>query len=181
MAKAKGKSAVVITVLSNPAVRRAVIKGATKAAGSAAAFAASRAEKSKAPAAATAPEQRETTVMPAPAATRTVSMGETVAVESIVTSVAKPLADRLAASSAGRSVLETINSISGQALGAAAPRRGGAAVAGFVGSILSGQGAQKPSPAGDQASVKFTPVKPPTTPPPPVPTMQWPPPRSSEG
>lgn len=180
MAKVKGKSAVVITVLSNPAVRRAVIKGATKAAGSAAAFAATRAEKSKAPAAGAmpSPAQPETTP-PGPAAGKTASLGETVAVESIVTSVAKPLADRLAASSNGRSVLQAINSISGQALGAA-PKRGGAAVAGFVGNILAGQGAHKPAQAEAQPAVKFTPVKPPSTPAPPVPTMQWPPPKSSD-
>ena len=60
----------------------------------------------------------QTIVVPKPKPTHPIA--EAAAVETIVGSVAtaaKPLAEKLAASDAGRSVLQAVNSISSQALG----------------------------------------------------------------
>ena len=188
MAKVKarrvGKGATVITLLSNPVIRRMVFKGATKAANSAAQFVAARREKAG-PAAPGPPAGTQTT--PAEPGTKPVkpaTPAEAAAMESIVgsvASVAKPVAERLAASAPGRSVLEAVNSISGQALGTSAPpRRAGASVASFVGGILANQGSQKAGPAPDQPAAKFTPIKPPSaSPAEPVKTMVWPPPKTT--
>lgn len=186
MAKAKvrsvGRGATVITLLSNPVIRRVVFKGATKAANSAAQFVAARREKAG-PAAPGSPAGSQTrpAAEPGTQPVKRATPAEAATVESIVGSVAsmaKPMAERLAASAPGRSVLEAVNSISGQALGTSAPpRRAGASVASFVGGILANQGSQKARPAPDQPAAKFTPIKPPSTPgSEPVKTMVWPPP-----
>ncbi len=149
-AKNVGKGATIITLLSNPVVRRAVITGATRAANSTAKFLAARSAKAGSTAGTPQPAAPESqaTVVPKPAA-KPASLTESAAVESIIgslASMAKPVAERLAASSAGRSVLEAVNSISGQVLGAAGPpKRAGASVSNFVGSILAGQSSQKPN------------------------------------
>lgn len=186
-AKSVGKGATLITLMSNPVVRRAVIKGANKAMVVGSNKLAARSEK-KASAAASSPMEGQTTVIPKPAS-KPASFGETAAIESIVTSVtsaARPYVDKLAASDAGRSVLQVVNSVTGQALGGAdsQPRRGGgAAVASFVGNILSGQGnsgsSPKPEAKGPGSDVTYTQVKPPaaTADSPAPKTIQWPPPK----
>ena len=186
MAKNVGKGATLITLMSNPVVRRAAIKGANKAIASASNYMAARAEK-KSVVPAKPPVEGQTTVIPKPAA-KPSSFAESAAVESIVDSVAsaaKPVIDRLASTDAGRSVLQAVNSITGQALGGVGsqPKRGGAAVASFVGNILSGQSGStpKPEPKGPGSDVKFTQVKPPpaTAETPAPKSMQWPPPKSN--
>lgn len=184
-----GKGATVITLLSNPVIRRAVIKGASKAATSAADFVAAKREKSGAAAVPqTAGSQPPTEAVPGAGSkpAKPASIAEAAALESIVgsvASVAQPVAERLASSGTGRSVLEAVHTISARALGAAAPpRRAGASVANFVGSVLAGQPASKAPDRPEPASVKFTPIKPPAAAAAePVETMQWPPPKSSNG
>jgi hypothetical protein len=191
MAKIKkvGKGATIITLLSNPMVRRVVIKGATKAANSASNYLAARTDK-KSPASpegpgpvpASAPPSGSTAAPKTPS--KPPSFSESAAVESIVASAAsaaKPVAEKLAASPAGRSVLQAVNSITGQVLGGTdSPKRAGGSVASFVGNIIASQGAaQKSEAKSEKPKVKFTPVKPPDTSPPPVETMQWPPPKSN--
>jgi hypothetical protein len=186
-AKNVGKGATLITLMSNPVVRRAVVKGANKAVTAVSNKMAERSEK-KSP-----PVEGQTTVLPkGPSQSGPVkpaSFAETAAVESIVTSVAsaaKPFVDKIASTDAGRSVLQAVNSVTGQALGGvqSPPKRGGAAVASFVGNIISGQGnasSPKPEPKGPGSNVTFTQVKPPaaTAETPAPKTMQWPPPRSN--
>ncbi len=185
-AKGVGKGATLITLMSNPVVRRAVIKGANKAITVGSNKMAARSEK-KASAAVPPPVEGQTTVIPKPSS-KPASLGESAAVESIVSSVAsaaKPYVDKLAASDAGRSVLQVVNSVTGQALGGvpAQPRRGAASVASFVGNIISGQtnsgSSPKPEPKGPGSDVTFTQVKPPaaTADTPAPKTIQWPPPK----
>lgn len=191
-----GKGATLITLMSNPIVRRAVIRGANKVITS---VSNKMAERSETKAAAGAPPPvGQTTVIPKPVPPKTVppktvgtptSFAESAAVETIVSSVAsvaKPYVDKLAESDAGRSVLQVVNSVTGQALGGvpSQPKSGAASVASFVGNIISGQvskPAPKPEPKGPGAEVKFTQVKPPPasaeTPAPKA--MQWPPPKSN--
>lgn len=186
-AKNVGKGATLITLMSNPVVRRAVIKGANKVIEVGSNKLAARSEK-KASASAPPPVEGQTTVIPKPASPKPASFAESAAVESIastVASAAKPYVDKLAASDAGRSVLQVVNSVTGQALGGVSgqPKRGGAAVASFVGNIISGQvssPAPKPEPKGPGADVTFTQVKPPaaTAETPAPKAMQWPPPKS---
>lgn len=185
-AKNVGKGATLITLMSNPIVRRAVIKGANKAVTTVSNRMAERSEK-KSP-----PVEGQTTVIPKPAAgpakpAKPASFAESAAVESIVSSVAsaaKPYVEKLASSDAGRSVLQVVNSVTGQALGGpeSQPKRGGASVASFVGSIISGQAnssSPKPAPKGPGSDVTFTQVKPPaaTADTPAPKTIQWPPPK----
>jgi hypothetical protein len=190
-AKNVGKGATLITLMSNPIVRRAVIKGANKVVEVGSNKMAARSEK-KAVAASPPPVEGQTTVIPkAPAKpAKPASFAESAAVESIVASVAsaaKPYVDKLASSDAGRSVLQVVNSVTGQALGGveSQPKRGGAAsVASFVGNIISGQvssPAPKPVAKGPGSDVTFTQVKPPaaTAETPAPKTMQWPPPKSN--
>jgi hypothetical protein len=194
-AKSVGKGATLITLLSNPIVRRAVIKGANKVIEVGSNKMAARSEK-KSPAS-PEPVEGQTTVIPKPAAqpakpAKPASFAESAAVETIVTSVAtaaKPYVEKLASSDAGRSVLQVVNSVTGQALGGAPaqPKRSGASsVASFVGNIISGQvssPAPKPAPKGPGSDVTFTQVKPPaaTADTPAPKTMQWPPPPKSNG
>ncbi|CAN5845830.1 hypothetical protein BH23ACT12_BH23ACT12_16590 [soil metagenome] len=183
-AKSVGKGATLITLMSNPVVRRAAIRGANKAITVGSNKLAARSQKKASDAAPPPVEGQTTVVIP-----KRASFGETAAVESIVSSVAsaaKPYVDKLAASDAGRSVLQVVNSVTGQALGGveSQPRRGGAAVAGFVGNIISGQGnssSSKPEPKGPGSDVTFSQVKPPaaTTDTPAPKTIQWPPPTAS--
>jgi len=190
-AKNVGKGATLITLMSNPMVRRAVLKGANKVITTVSNKMAARSETKFA--ASSPPPVGQTTVIPKPAppkpATKPASFAESAAVETIVSSVAsaaKPYVDKLASSDAGRSVLQVVNSVTGQALGgvSAQPKRGAASVASFVGNIISGQvssPAPKPEPKGPGADVKFTQVKPPSATaeaPAPKP-MQWPPPKSN--
>lgn len=180
-----GRGATIITLLSNPMVRRAVLKGATRVANSASSYIAARTEKKSPP-----PEQPASFVpekaVASKAPAKPSSLAETAAVETIVGSVAsaaKPVAERLASTSAGRSVLQAVNSITGQALGSAdGPKRAGGSMATFVGNILANQATTpKSQPASDKPAVKFRPVTPPSTPPvEPVETMVWPP-KSSNG
>lgn len=191
MAKIKkvGKGATIITLLGNPMVRRMVIKGATKAANSASIYIANRNEKKTPPPEPATPGSPSASAAQAPTTpnktpSKPSSFSETAAVESIVASAAsaaKPVAEKLAASPAGRSVLQAVNSISGQVLGGTdSAKRPGGSVASFVGNIIASQGAaQKSEAKSEQPKVKFTPVKPPDTSPPPVETMQWPPPKSN--
>lgn len=186
-AKGVGKGATLITLMSNPVVRRAVVKGANKAITVGSTKMAARSEK-KASSAAPPPVEGQTTVIPKPVP-KPASLGESAAVESIVSSVAsaaKPYVDKLAASDAGRSVLQVVNSVTGQALGGvpAQPKRGAASVASFVGNIISGQvttPAPKPDAKGPGADVVFTQVKPPaaTAQTPAPKAIQWPPPKSN--
>lgn len=190
-AKNVGKGATLITLMSNPIVRRAVIKGANKVVEVGSNKMAARSA-SKSAASSPPPVEGQTTVIPKPAPPKPAkpsSFAESAAVESIVSSVAsaaKPYVDKLAASDAGRSVLQVVNSVTGQALGGvpAQPKRGGASVASFVGNIISGQvssPAPKPEAKGPGADVKFTQVKPPaaTAETPAPKAMQWPPPKSN--
>ena len=191
-AKNVGKGATLITLMSNPIVRRAVIKGANKVIEVGSNKMAARSA-SKSAASAPPPVEGQTTVIPKPAppkpSTKPASLAESAAVETIVSSVAsavKPYVDKLAASDAGRSVLQVVNSVTGQALGgvSAQPKRGGTSVASFVGNIISGQvssPAPKPEAKGPGADVKFTQVKPPvaTAETPAPESMQWPPPKSN--
>jgi hypothetical protein len=191
-AKNVGKGATLITLMSNPIVRRAVIKGANKVIEVGSNKMAARSEK-KATATAPPPVEGQTTVIPKPVppkpASKPASFAESAAVETIVSSVAsaaKPFVDKLAASDAGRSVLQVVNSVTGQALGGvpAQPKGGAASVASFVGNIISGQvgsPAPKPEAKGPGADVKFTQVKPPpaTADTPSPKAMQWPPPKSN--
>lgn len=190
-AKNVGKGATLITLMSNPIVRQAVLKGANKVVATVSNKMAARSETKTA--AGSPPPVGQTTVIPKPAppkpATKPASFAESAAVESIVSSVAsaaKPYVDKLAATDAGRSVLQVVNSITGQALGGASaqPKRGGASVASFVGNIISGQvssPAPKPEAKGPGADVVFTQVKPPaaTAETPAPKAMQWPPPKSN--
>lgn len=185
-AKGVGKGATLITLMSNPVVRRAVLKGANKAITVGSNKMAARSEKRAS--AAPPPVEGQTTVIPKPNS-KPASLGESAAVESIVSSVAsaaKPYVDKLAGSDAGRSVLQVVNSVTGQALGGvpAQPRRGAASVASFVGNIISGQvstPAPKPEAKGPGADVVFTQVKPPaaTAETPAPKAIQWPPPKSN--
>lgn len=180
-----GRGATIITLLSNPMVRRVVIKGATKAANSASTYIAARTEKKSPAPKPPVSSASETAVVSKPPA-KPSSLAETAAVETIVGSVAsaaKPVAERLASTSAGRSVLQAVNSITGQALGSSdASKRAGGSMASFVGNILANQATPKTQPAPDKPAVKFTPVTLPSTPPAePVETMVWPPPKSSNG
>ena len=193
-AKNVGKGATIITLMSNPVIRRAVVRGATKAATSTAEFVAARREKSGS---AIASEDAATSGSPTAIGAGTAAnqagkpakpptLAESAAVESIVgsaASVVRPMAERLANSPAGRSVLEAVNSISAQALGTASgPRRAGASMANFVGGILANHGAGQPETVPDRPAVKFKPVALPSAPPAePVRTMQWPPPKPSDG
>lgn len=178
-----GKRATVIALLSNPVIRRAVFKGANKAILAGSSYMATRsARNSPTPAPSV---DGQTTVVPQTQAKS--SIAEAAAVETIVGSVAtaaKPLAEKLAASDAGRSVLQAVNSISGQALGSPGQqRRGGAAMAGFVTNILGGQTATpKPEVKSPGSDVKFVAARPApaTAATPPVKTMQWPPQKDSE-
>lgn len=191
-AKNVGKGATLITLMSNPVVRRAVIKGANKVVATVSSRMAARSEAKAA--ASPPPPVGQTTVIPKPAPpkaapTKPASFAESAAVETIVSSVAsaaKPYVDKLAASDAGRSVLQVVNSVTGQALGGASaqPKGGGASVASFVGNIISGQvnkPAPKPEAKGPGADVQFTQVKPPaaTAETPAPEAMQWPPPKSN--
>lgn len=191
-AKSVGKGATLITLMSNPVVRRAVIKGANKVVTTVSNKMAARSE-AKAAAGAPPPVEGQTTVIPKPAppkpSTRPASFAESAAVETIASSVAsaaKPYVDKLAASDAGRSVLQVVNAVTGQALGGvpAQPKGGAASVASFVGHIISGQvssPAPKPEAKGPGADVKFTQVKPPaaTADTPAPESIQWPPPKSN--
>ena len=165
-AKNVGKGATLITLLSNPVVRSVAIRAATQAANSASSYIESRSQKKKtASSTASSPAQgsssrpvhveSQTKVIPPTPGTKTSSsakpssFADSAAVESIVssiTSAAKPVAEKMAATSAGRSVLEAINSLSGQALDSSSgpPKKAGAAVASFLGSILAGQEAKDP-------------------------------------
>ncbi|HEX2052619.1 MAG TPA: hypothetical protein VHJ78_02690 [Actinomycetota bacterium] len=197
--KKAGKGAAVITLLSNPIVRQAAIKAATRAANSASTYIAARNQNKKAPpspAPSGGPQpirvESETRVVSGnsnpsqekPAA-KPSSFADSAAVESIVSTIAgaaKPVAEKMASTDAGRSVLQAINNLSSQALGSSSgpPKKAGAAVASFVGSILAGQAAQKsqanPRDSGGDKGPKFQAVKPPPPEdPPPVQTMQWPP------
>lgn len=183
--KNAGKGATVIALLSNPVIRRVVIKGANKAVTAGSNYMTARSQK-KAPAA-DKPVEGQTTVLPKPSPKS--SIAETAAVETIVGSVAsaaKPLAEKLAASDAGRSVLQAVNSITGQVLGSTSgpQKRGGTAVASFVGNLLAGQNtAAKPEVKSPGSDVKFVAVIPPaaTEATPPAKTMQWPPPKTQNG
>ncbi len=192
-AKNVGKGATLITLMSNPIVRRAVLKGANKVISTVSDKMAARSE-AKAAASAPPPVEGQTTVIPKPAAPKAAPskpawFAESAAVETMVSSVAsaaKPYVDKLAASDAGRSVLQVVNSVTGQALGGVPnqPRSGASSVASFVGNIISGQvnnPAPKPEPKGPGAKVTFTQVKPPpaTAETPAPKAMQWPPPKSN--
>jgi hypothetical protein len=163
-------------------VRRLVIKGATRVANSASTYIADRTDK-KSPAAKQPASSKPVTAVPSKPPAKPSSLAETAAVETIVGSVAsaaKPVAERLASTSAGRSVLQAVNSITGQALGSSdSPKRAGGSMATFVGNILANQAPPKSQP--DKPAAKFTPVTPPSTPAKPVETMVWPPPKSSNG
>lgn len=178
-----GKRATVIALMSNPVIRRAVFKGANKAILAGSNYMAARSARN--PSSPATPVDGQTTVLPV-SQTKS-SIAEAATVETIVGSVAtaaKPLAEKLAASDAGRSVLQAVNSISSQALGATGQtRRGGAAVAGFVTNILGGQVATpKPDVKSPGSGVKFVAARPApaTAATPPVKTMQWPPQKDSE-
>lgn len=185
-AKSVGKGATLITLMSNPVVRRAVFKGANKVVATVSNKIAARSETKSA---ASPPPVGQTTVIPKAGSPKPASLAESAAVESMVSSVAsaaKPYVDKLAASDAGRSVLQVVNSVTGQALGGvpAQPRGGAASVASFVGNIISGQvgsPAPKPEAKGPGADVTFTQVKPPaaTAETPAPKALQWPPPKSN--
>ena len=97
---------------TNRGVRRVIAKGATRAAASASsAIASKRAEGSSVAGSKESPFWAN----PIDAVSKT-----------LVTSVAKPMAEKLATSEAGRSLLETIHSISGDALGKTPKRPEGA-------------------------------------------------------
>jgi len=96
-----------------------------------------------------------------------------------VTTVAKPVAEKLATTQTGRSVLETLNNISGDALGTRKRPENplNAFVTKFAGAAASARtDARTPQP--EEATVKFTPLRPTATPGAgPVETLRWPPPK----
>lgn len=171
MSKTPGKTSVVKTLLSNRAVRKIVVKNARVAINSATtAIEARRAARSggSGPPGSAVPSRK-----PAPGPL------DTMTVKSIVTSVAKPVAEKMATSPTGRSVLETLNNISGEALGTR--KRSESPLNAFVTKIAGAAASARADVSAAQsekATVKFTPLRPSAAPGAgPVETLRWPPPK----
>lgn len=171
VSKTAGKTSVVKTLMSNRAVRKIVVKNARVAINSAttaiAARSAARSGGSGPPGTAT-PSRK-----PAPGAL------DTTAVKSIVTSVAKPVAEKMATTQTGRSVLETLNNISGEALGTR--KRSENPLNAFVTKVAGAAASARTDVStaqSEKATVKFTPLRPIAEPGAgPVETLRWPPPK----
>jgi len=169
--KAPGKTSVVKTLMNNRAVRKIVVKNARVAINSATtAIAARSAARSggSGPPGVVAPDRK-----PAPGSL------DTTAVKSIVASVAKPVAEKMATTQMGRSVLETLNNISGEALGTR--KRSEDPLNAFVTKIAGAAASSRTDVSTaqpEEATVKFTPLRPTASPGAgPVETLRWPPPK----
>jgi hypothetical protein len=102
------------------------------------------------------------------------------ALTNFMTSVAKPVAEKMATTQTGRSVLETLNNISGQALGTA-PKRSDNPAKAFINRLAEAASANRAAPqtaVPEQTMVKFTPLQPPAPSSEPIKTVKWPPPKS---
>lgn len=181
MAKPVGKTSVVKTLIGNRAVRKVVIRNAKHAVTYATTTIAAR----KAAGSGDAGPAPESSAAPSgkPAAKPASAAFDSVAVTSFVTSVVKPVAEKMATTQTGRSVLQTLNNISGDALGTT-PKRSdnplNAFVAKLAGAAASARTDARPA-QPEKATVKFTPLQPvaaqDTEP---VKTVKWPPPKLPE-
>ena len=171
MNKAPGKSSVVKTLVSNRALRKIVVKNAKVAITSATTAIAAR----SAAGSGDAGSPNSATPNSKPAS----GTFDSKAVTSFVTTVAKPVAEKMATTQTGRSVLETLNSISGDALGKA-PQRPDNPLNAFVtrlaGAAASARTGARPE-QPEAAPVKFTPLQPAAAPTEPIKTVRWPPPK----
>lgn len=105
---------------------------------------------------------------------------DSAALANFMTSVAKPVAEKMAKTQAGRSVLETLNNISGQALGTA-PKRSDNPAKAFINKLAEAASTNRAAPqtaAPEETKVKFTPLQPPAPSSEPIKTVKWPPPKS---
>lgn len=155
MAKVSGKGSIAGTLIANPAVRRVILRNAKRVAASAGGALAKRG-----------------VTVPTPGR----SAFDTATVKSVVTSVAKPVAERLAKNETGRSVLQTISDISTDALGTKRKRPDGP-LSSFVTKLAASGAAPKARAAQPEPpKAAFTPLRPP---PPPAENaaavVKWPP------
>jgi hypothetical protein len=148
-------------LLTNPGVRRVIAKNAARAVTSASSAIGSRGGKDS-----SAPGAKEPSFLanPIDAVSKT-----------LVTSVAKPMAEKLAKTDAGRSLLETIHSVSGDALGKTSKRPEGA-----LNAVIKLARAAASAAAASQAQPRPTANRPrPSSNPPWEPAVKWPRPFSS--
>ena len=152
-------------LLSNPGVRRAIVKNVRKAVSSASTSLSSRGG----PAGTKAPGT------PGPTGR---SVLDPAGVKKLVTTVAKPVAEQLASTDAGRSVLRTISEISSEALGEK-DKRPDRPLNAFMNRLAEARAAAAapatPKPA--EPRVNFTPLQPPPPPSSADQVVKWPPPR----
>lgn len=170
----KSKADLIRVLLSNPTTRKMVINTARKAAGTVSAAAAkvrssASASESEDVAKAAPPPSAEK-----PAFTQFLPLGNlSGSVEKIVNNVAKPVAERMAASNAGRSVLAAVNHITSDALKGPTTANG----------VTSTEPGATNTDAGkpEEPKTRFVPVQPKAgSTPPPVQTLKWPPPKHSQ-
>lgn len=162
MANAAGGKNTIKALMKNPAARRIVARGMKKAAtGAYSAFQSAQSRSQGAGQGQNASYQPKVT----PLGTRAPS--------SAVESVAKPWAEKLAASSAGRSVLEAIHSVTSEALGTATPQRRTTAAT----AADTPQAAYRPEPSGgagrEPKFISYTPPADAPKAPPAPPSLKW--------
>jgi hypothetical protein len=178
VSKPPGKpSSVVRSLIGNRTVRKVVIKNARQAITYATTtMAAKNAARSGDAGSATPPSS--TTSAGKPVA-KPASI-DSAALTNFMTSVAKPVAEKMATTPMGRSVLEMLNNISGQALGTA-PKRSDNPAKAFINKLAGAASANRAgaqTAAPEEAKVKFTPLQPPAPSSEPIKTVKWPPPKS---
>lgn len=170
MSTPKAAGDILKALMKNPAARKVALQAGRKAASSVAGVAA-RAGQSRSTVSNTeAPAADPPPAAKAPAFKFPLPLGGVAAsVEGAINNFAKPAAERLAATSAGRSILSAVNKVASEALkNPTSPSSNGP----------SGQG----SSAGNKVepAVKFVPIQPPpAAAAPPVETIKWPPPKRS--
>lgn len=153
-----GSSGIIKSIIKNPAARRMILQAGKKAAGSVAAAATKTT--SGRPPQKDRPAAEPPTPKQAPLANLTGSM------ETIVNNVAKPVIERLAGTSTGRSVLSAVSNIASDALRSPSGRH-------------AEPPAKAPGTPGEPRYVAAVPETPAT--PPNVVTIKWPPPKNPEG
>jgi hypothetical protein len=175
--KPPGKpTSVVKALINNRTVRRVVIKNAKQAityvSTTLAARGAARSDDARSvPADAAGPAAK-------PVAKPASSTLDWAAITHFVSSVAKPVAEKMAGTQAGRSVLQTLNHISGEALGTT-PKRSENSAAASITKLAGAAGnlakTSDRTSVSNETKVRFTPLQPPAPPTEPIKTMKWPP------
>lgn len=172
MSAPKAAGNILRALMKNPAARKAAMQVGRKAASSVAAVAAKAGQSRSSGANPEVP-----TGNPPPAAKAAPAFkfplplgGVAASVEGAINNFAKPAAERLAATSAGRSILSAVNKATAEALKSPSS-------SGSTGRSRQGYSAEDET----RPTAKFVPVQPPpAAAAPPVETIKWPPPKRSD-